>query len=150
MGVMVEQPLNFMQEPPEQKKHKGFFTKDKPDSDIKAVSPELESTINRLRVLEERYTNLQTEVRVTEENMIKRNKKLSTDIKTLISDITEIRKEIHEIKDKVLMIVKELQMGAKRADVDVLKKYIDMWEPMNFVTHKEVEDLIDEKLREKV
>ncbi|MBU0629106.1 MAG: hypothetical protein KKC75_08000 [Nanoarchaeota archaeon] len=146
---MVEQPLNPMQEPPEQKKHKGLFTKEKPDADIKSVSPELESTINRLRVLEERYTNLQTEVRITEENMIKRNKKLSTDIKTLTSDITEIRNEVNEVKDKILMIIKELQMGAKRADVEVLRKYIDMWEPMNFVTHKEVEDLIDEKLKEK-
>jgi len=27
-----------------------------------------------------------------------------------------------------------------------LKKYIEMWEPLNFVTHKEVEEIINEKI----
>ena len=67
----------------------------------------------------------------------------------LTSDITELRKDINEVRDKVLIIIKELQLCAKRADVEVLRKYIDMWDPMRFVTHKEVEDLIDEKLNQK-
>lgn len=110
---------------------------------------ELENTVNRLRVLEERYTNLQTELKVTEENMINRNKKLTTEIKTLTSDINELKKEINEIKDRVLIVIKELQGCAKNEDVKVLQRYIEMWEPMNFVTHKEVEEIINEKLRQK-
>lgn len=137
-------------EKPEPKKHKTLFKHEKaPVKEVSPVSEELESTINRLRVLEERYTNVQTELRVTEENMIKRNRKLAADIKTLTLDINELRKEIDEIKDKVLMIIKELQGAAKRSDIDVLKKYIEMWEPMNFVTHKEVEEIINEKLSQK-
>ena len=144
---MVEQFLD-PSPPPDIKKHKGLFTHEK-DGELSPVSEELEGTINRLRVLEERFTNIQTELRVTEENMIRRNKTLTTDIKTLTLDINELRKEMQEIKDRVLMIIKEVQTVAKKEDVDVLKKYIEMWEPLNFVTHKEVEEIINEKLGEK-
>ncbi len=133
----------------EQKKGGGFFGHEKNDKEVSPILPELESTISRLRVLEERYSNLQMELRVTEENIIRRNKKLSTDIKTMTSDMNELRKEIGEIKDTVLMIIKEIQGLAKNADVKVLQRYIEMWEPMNFVTHKEVEEIIDEKLSQK-
>jgi len=127
----------------------GFFSQKESKSQDLPISEELESTINRLRVLEERYTNLQAEIRVTEENMVRRNKKEATEIKALTLDINELRKEIIDIKEKVLMIIKEVQRCAKREDVKVLEKYIGMWEPMNFVTHKEVDEIIDEKLRQK-
>ena len=146
---MAEPSLNMFQKPSEQKKHGGFFKHEKVPPEEQPISEELEGTISRLRVLEERYGNLQTELRVTEENMIGRNKKLTTEIKTLTSDINELRKEISEIKDRVVMIVKEFQVFAKKEDVKVLQKYIEMWEPLNFVTHKEVEEIIEEKLTQK-
>lgn len=144
---MVGEMLNPFQQPAEEKK--GGFFKQKAKPEESPIPEELESTINRLRVLEERYTNLQAELRVTEENMINRGKRLTTEIKTLTLDINELRKEINEIKDKVLMIIKELQGCAKREDMKVLQKYIEMWEPMNFVTHKEVEEVVNEKLAQK-
>ncbi len=143
---MVDNSLNPFQKDP--KKHSGLFKH--PDQKEPAPMPqELESTINRLRVLEERYTNIQTELRVTEENMIKRNKKLTTDVKTLTLDINELRKEIDEIKDRVLMAIKELQGMAKKEEVRVMQRYIEMWEPMNFVTRNEINEIIDEKLKKR-
>lgn len=146
---MVDNSLNLSGQPGDSKRHAGLFKHEKPQSGLSPVSEELESTINRLRVLEERYTNLQTELRVTEENMINKNKKLVTEIKALTLDITELRKEINEIRDKILLIIKEMQGYARKEDIKVLQKYIEMWEPMNFVTHQEVEDIIKEKLAEK-
>ncbi|MEA2036970.1 MAG: hypothetical protein U9O94_05645 [Nanoarchaeota archaeon] len=145
---MADVGLDMLQKQPGQDKGGGFFKQQKPPEEH-PVSEELESTINRLRILEERYTNLQTEIRVTEENMIHRKKHLTTEIKTLIVDMNELRKEINEIKDKVLVIIKEIQGFAKKGDVDVLKKYIEMWEPLNFVTHKEIDEIIEEKFSQK-
>ena len=137
---MVGEMLN---NPPQ----KGGLFKKKPETS--QFTEQIENTINRLRVMEERYTNLQSELRVTEENMINRNKRLSTDIKTLTLDITELRKEVTEIKDKVLAIIKEFQVFAKKEEVQILKKYLEMWEPLNFATHNEVQEIIEEKLAKK-
>lgn len=144
---MVGELLDTYDKQEEQEKREGFFKREK--SRVSPISEELESTINRLRVLEERYNNLKIELRVTEENMINRGKRVTTDIKTLTLDINELRKEINEIKDKILIIIKELQGCAKKEDLKVLQKYIDMWEPMNFVTHNEVNEIIEEKLKQK-
>ncbi|MBI2138160.1 hypothetical protein HYU13_01100 [Candidatus Woesearchaeota archaeon] len=107
---------------------------------------ETENVFSRIRVLEERYNNLRTEVKLTEDNMVKKNKKLATDLKTLTSDITEVRHEIEEVKERILLLVKELQGFAKKGDIQTLQKYIEMWEPLNFVTHQELEDALNEKL----
>lgn len=145
---MVDNSLHLFKKPEDPKKH-SLFKHEKPKEEPAPISQELEGTISRLRVMEERYTNIQVELRVTEENMIKRNKKITTDIKTLTLDINELRKEINEIKEKVLLIIKEMRNAAKKEDMNVLQKYIEMWEPMNFVTHKEVGEIIDEKLAKK-
>jgi len=146
---MVDKLLNPFHKQEEPKKPGGLFKHQEAPKEAQPIPQELESTINRLRVLEERYTNIQTELRVTEENMIKRNKKLTTDVKTLTLDINELRKEINEIKDKVLMVIKELQSLAKKEDVKVLQRYTEMWEPMNFVTRNEINEIIDEKLKKR-
>ena len=60
--------------------------------------------------------------------------------------ITEIKKEINELKDNMLRLVKELETFAKRENVDILRKYIDLWSPVNFVTKNEVEDIVRETI----
>jgi len=44
-------------------------------------------------------------------------------------------------------IIKELDIFAKKEQLKVLEKYINLWNPLNFVTTKEVEKIIEEKLK---
>jgi len=67
----------------------------------------------------------------------------------MTSDINEIRKEIHEIKDKLILLIKELQSVARKEEVKVLEKYINLWSPIKFVTQNEVEQIINEILEKK-
>ena len=112
-------------------------------------SDDISNISRRLRVVEERNTNMQNRMEIVEQNMISRHKQLTTEIKTLISENNELKKDLIEIKDRMLMLIKELQMSAKKEDVTILKKYMEMWEPVNFVTHNEVEELISEALDKK-
>lgn len=144
---MVEVPNPFEKAPAPKKKGGGLFGKHEEAKKDAPISQEMESTISRLRVLEERYTNLQAEVRVTEENMIHRHKKVNSEIKTITTEMKELKKEIHELKDKILVIIKELQGFGRKEDFKVLQRYVEMWEPLNFVTHKEVQEIVDERLK---
>ena len=60
----------------------------------------------------------------------------------------EIKKEFAEIKDRVKMFVNELRTTAKKEEVDVLKKYIALWEPVNFVTAHQAEQMINDAVAE--
>ena len=135
-------------EPPPIKKRGLVFTMGKPKApEIMPqtdISGEVNSLGRRIRVLEERYTNLRTKSSVTEQNMLSRNKSIVTETKTINSDVHDIKVEIAEIKDTLVMLMKELQNLAKKDEVMVLQKYINLWDPTKFVTQNEVEDIVKE------
>ena len=137
--------------PPPPKQHAGFFRSQSPlQPDIGSFSEDIGNLSRRLRVLEESFTNLRRVLQVTEQNMLDKNRMFTTEIRTIASDISDIKKEINDIKEKVLELVRELQTSAKREEVKVLEKYINLWNPVKFVTQNEVEQIVKEMLdREK-
>ena len=131
-------------------KHSLFKQKEEPSvAPMADLTEEIRNISRRLKVSEERYTNLRTKVELTEQNMLSRDKQISTEIKTTNVDVHELKKELAEIKERMLMLIKELQTCAKREEVKVLEKYINLWEPVNFVTRNEVEDIIKDILGKK-
>ena len=135
--------------PPPPKKQ-GFFGKQQPEiPDISGITTDVNTLSRRLRLIEEGFTNLRRFFQVTEENIIAKNKHFSAEIKTVSSDINEIRKEMQEIKDKLMLVIKELQSVARKEDVKVLEKYINLWNPVKFVSQNEVEAIINEVLEKR-
>ena len=136
--------------PPPPKRHEGilsFGRQQQPEApDFSGVTTDINTLSRRLRLLEEGFTNLRRFFQVTEENMIAKNKHYSAEIKTVASDINEIRKEIQELKDKLFLVIRELQNVARKEEVKVLEKYINLWNPIKFVTQNEVEHIINEVL----
>ena len=112
--------------------------------DMSSFTNDISNLSRRLKILEESFTNLRRALQVTEQNMLDKNKLFTTEIRTITSDISDIKKESAEIKEKILDIVKELQTSAKREEVKVLEKYINLWNPVKFVTQNEVEQIIKE------
>ncbi len=126
-------------------KHKMFGHKEAlgPSVDnVNAISSELSLVNRRVRVLEERYNNLRRKSQLTEQNMLATNKKSITDIKALTTEIDDIKKEVDIIKSTIRQVIDELKKTAKREEVKVLSKYINLWEPIKFVTHEEVEKIV--------
>ncbi len=127
---------------------KGLFSKQKmpEQGNIQDLTSEVDSYTNRLRILEEHYGNLRRKSQLTDQNLLQTHKKLMEEIKIINTDMADLRREMQDIKEKVRMIIKELQEAAKKEDVNVLQKYINMWEPVNFVTRNELQKILDEYL----
>lgn len=115
---------------------------------------ELSSQINnlsrRLRILEERYTNLRKKTQVTDQNMISANKRANDAIRNLNTDSIDITREVEDIKEKIKIIIRELKVCAKYDEVKVLERYINLWEPMRYATHAEVEAIVQKMIKEKL
>ena len=136
--------------PPRKNEVLKFGRAEQPEpSDFSGVTTDINTLSRRLRLLEEGFTNLRRFFQVTEENVIAKNKHFSAEIKTITSDTNEIRKEIQELKDKLLLVIRELQTVARKEEVKVLEKYINLWNPIKFVTQNEVEQIINEVLEKK-
>jgi hypothetical protein len=113
-------------------------------NDMSNPNEEISSLNRRIKILEERNANIRNKFQVTEQNMIQKNKNFFTDIKSLNLELTEVKKDINEIKDKMSTLIKELEAFARKDQIDILRKYIDLWSPMKFVSRNEVEDIIRE------
>ena len=114
--------------------------------DLTGMTSDINSISRRLKLLEEGITNLRRFFHVTEENIISKNKHYSAELKTISSDIMEMRKEMQDVKDKVMLVIRELQSVARKEEVKVLEKYINLWNPVKFVSQNEIEDIINEVL----
>jgi len=137
--------IQIPQQPEPPKPHPGLFHKKVPQQpDFKALTEDISNLGRRLRLLEETSTNMRRALQVTEQNMLGKNKVFATDIRTITSDISDIKTVIAEIKEKIFELVKELKEAAKRDEVKVLEKYINLWNPVNFVTQNEVEAIVKE------
>ncbi len=113
------------------------------------LAAQVNSLSRTIKLLEDKYYNLRKKVQVDEENSLAQDKKMSNEIKVIKSDVLEVKKEMEDLKDKIRLIVKELKMTANAEDVKVLKKYLDLWEPVEFVTRNEVKKMIDSAIEGK-
>ncbi len=112
------------------------------------LTQEISNLSTRLRVLEERSSNMRKKQQLVEQNMLSHRKRFTEEVDLLKDEIDEIKRTIREIETKIIMIIKELRLTAKKEDVDIIKKYVEMWEPVNFVTQNQVEKIVKEFIEE--
>ncbi|MCK4521155.1 MAG: hypothetical protein KAU20_01185 [Nanoarchaeota archaeon] len=101
----------------------------------------------RVKVLEENINNLRRKILVNEQNDLNRYKKNNLELKTIVLDINELKKSFENIKIGIKEIISELKGYAKKEEIDILKKYVEIWDPIRFVSVEQVEKIIDEKLK---
>ena len=105
--------------------------------------------VRRSRMLEERYHTLERRVQLIEENQIAHNRKFSSEIREINDELSGLRKSVSDINEKIGMIVAEMQNFARKENVQVIKKYLDYWDPLSFVTQKQAEKIVGEMLEER-
>jgi hypothetical protein len=102
----------------------------------------------RLRVIEEKFNNLDRKVKLNEENGVLNFKKATASIASFQDDVIDFRKHIKLDEERTELIIRELKMSAKKEDLAVLQRYIEFWDPVKFATHTEIEKVIQEKIDE--
>lgn len=123
-----------------------------PPVDVQKQISSLTNMINdlgrRLRVLEEKFNNMDKKIKLNEENALTNFKKFNTTLSTFHDDINDFRRHIKIDDERTELIIKELRLSAKKEDLTVLQRYIELWDPVKFATHAEIERIIQEKIDE--
>lgn len=102
----------------------------------------------RLRIVEERYNNIRKKMQVTDQNMITSHKRHDEGIRALNTDFLDTSRDMEDVKEKIKLIIRELKVCAKYDEVKVLERYINLWEPVKYVTQAEVESIARRILEE--
>lgn len=93
----------------------------------------------RVRALEGQYNLLRDRMLIINNNLIEQYKKLSTEMKAINEDLKEVKTDIFNVKETMKHLINELENFAKKEDVKFLEKYINLWDPIKFVTSEELE-----------
>lgn len=112
------------------------------------ISNEVKTMTRNLRILEERHNNLRRKSQVIEQNMLANHKRSSSKLKDVDQEIRELRNSIERIDEKLTIIMNYLEGCAKKNDVKVIEKYLDMWNPSSFVTRAEIPKIMGSVVNE--
>ncbi len=123
------------QRPMFEKKESAAVTKE----GLSELSQDVANLSRRMMVMEERYSNVRKKMQLTENSLLKLSKDITKEVRALSSEQTDYRREFMDLRDKVRLVVKELQDCAKSDEVRTLTTYLELWEPVHFVTRNEVD-----------
>lgn len=125
-----------------------FFgaSKKAPETQDSSLNEEVSLLTRKLSLVEDRYSTLRKKTNLLEQNQISYNNRLRNEVKELNSEILELRRMIDSVDAKLLLLIKEIKHCARKEELELLKKYINLWEPIKFVTRKEVESIVRDAL----
>ena len=103
--------------------------------------------VDRVKYIENRITNMDRKIETSETNLIRIDQGTKKEISDLGKDIMDVKHQIEIISQKIELIIKELKLTAGKEELQTVQKYLDFWNPVNFITYKEAEKLIEEKER---
>lgn len=106
------------------------------------VSRSLAEIASSIRILEDRYLNLRRKSQLTDQAIIELQKDYYKEKKHLNQELLESKIQLQELTDELKIMQGELKDTVKQKDLKVINTYLDFWEPLQFVTRKEIEKLI--------
>lgn len=115
-------------------------------SGLSHLTEQVNETASRLTVLEERMTNLRKKGQLMEQNLLEYERDARTDLKALTERVTELARKVQDVKETIDAMAAELGTAVKKHEFQVLERYMDLWQPLAFVTREEAKLLIREAL----
>ncbi len=146
---MPDAPLQSPPQPPapESKGLMGMFGGTKPaaaNADSRDLLERTNDISSRLRLGEERHTELRKKLLFIEQQMLALKARQQQDIKHLQEDVAALRTRLLEVEDRIITVIKEVRLLAKKEDVEIVRKYQEMWNPVKFVTADRIDGLVQE------
>ena len=115
---------------------KGDAFQNKVDTHSKAIL----TVIERQKDVESSLDLLNEKLELVDHNSIKNFKKIFQDIKNIRGEVREVKQDLKKIQDFNMRISKQMALFTTKDEVTKLEKYIDLWDPMGFVTRDELEE----------
>ena len=102
---------------------------------------------NKLRNLESKNNLLAENLLAVSQNTIEEYKRINKEIELINKEVRGLKAELFSLKQILKNFLSEIDFFAKKTDIKVLEKYINLWNPIEFVREEEVEKIVEEKIK---
>jgi len=111
---------------------------------VPAPTLEVTTLATRVKLSEERYTNLLKRNQLNESTLLEMEKEMRAELAALTHKTVELRKQITDVNEKVNMILGELASVVQKHEFATVERYLDLWQPMQWITKEEAKRMITE------
>ena len=118
--------------------------KEKVDTHSKAIL----TVVEQQKEIESNFDLLNEKIELLDHNSIKNFKKLNDDIKHIRADLRDLKQEVESLREFNVKVSKQLKLMTTKDEVVKLERYIDLWNPMEFITREELKRRNDEMKEE--
>jgi len=101
----------------------------------------------RVRLTEERVDNLRSHLELVDSSLIEKHKTVISEIRNIEDGQRALRSDMDMLKDLAERLAKRMEAFASKEEVKVLERYVELWQPLNFVTRSEVAALVKNVLK---
>jgi hypothetical protein len=112
------------------------------------LNAQLTGVATRLKLMEERYGNLQKRNQLTEETLLSFEREMSTELRVTLQQVVELRRKIADIDQKVSAIQGEFAGFVRKHEFAVVERYLDLWQPVRFVTRDEARRIVQDIVKQ--
>lgn len=99
----------------------------------------------KLKLLEERYGVLRKKSQLSEQNLVEMDQEQFRELRLVQDRITELKRQVKTITEKVSSLQAEMQQFVRKEEFIPLERYVNLWQPVDFVTRKEVNVFLRKK-----
>ena len=113
-----------------------------------SISSLLSEFSTRLNEVEEKQRLLRDRTMLIGENLISINEDQENENSIINKKINELEYEIKNIKQILQRIINELNTTARKTELSILQRQFEMFQPLQLARIKDVEKIIESKLKE--
>ncbi len=115
---------------------------------LNQMSGQITGIATRIKLAEERYGNLQKRNQLTEETLLELEREMTAEARAALQQVAQLRRQVNEITQKVDAIQGEMSGFVKRHDFAVVERYLDLWQPVRFLTRDAAQRMIEDAVRD--
>lgn len=112
------------------------------------VREHVSSFAARVRLVEDQLNNIRGHLELIDSSMVDKHKTIVKELRSLEDNGRELRAEMAKLNDLVERTIKRLESLSSKEEVKVLERYIEMWQPMNYITRDELKSLVQKIIKE--
>jgi len=117
-----------------------------PGIDFELISKTVSELNRRVRAVEEQLTASRQRLDIMDDSVHDTIKTVSRDVEETKAQVSEINSALSEFRTTLQQLIKQLGVFARKSDVSALEKYVDLLDPSQYLSKKEIVNLIREHL----
>lgn len=121
----------------------GFLEKEKKPVGPSPEMVRLTEVGSKLRMLEERYSMLRKKTQLTEQNLIRFERDVDSELKMLNEQIADFKTQVQKLRDQIDVLITRTEEFARGEEVKVIAKYLEYINPSRFITREEAQRMLD-------